>query len=481
MRLDCVNNLVERIERPSLQKREWLELQSNMRPPIGKSNLAEFPLKRDALVHPTVSQQRILLVEKQNPNDYRHNLTQIFRLTGPFDSTALEMALEHLVLRHDAFRMGFSDGDPSTVLVLSAGVRILEKEDLSGLVQSEQEKIISVLLDQNAMRPFDVVNGPLIRVLLIKIGEYETLLARTVHHIIYDGWSSGLFYRELADLYKNFSCGKDPCLPEFTFGFRDFIQWENDCLRQGKFLTQLSYWLKRLSKPPRLNFPVEYREGLGQPFLPGYMSFNLDYIISGHFRNLLKQYQVTEFIGFLAVFALLIEKYSSQGEVIIGCPMARRNWSEFENFIGYVADTQLFRIGLFNCPTFLKLAHHVRDVAVEAYENQNVPLPAIMYLLQGTAQYVPIYDVRFVYEGFPQPSLKLPGIEIQPFKVAQRGYGGSTRHLSLYITDVGTHFKGTLLYNSRLFSGSFAEEFLKNVKQIIYLIVQDPEASMFGF
>jgi len=436
-------------------------------------------LGHEEQVKPSLSQQRLLMVERLNPKDCRHNLTQTVRLKGLFNVEAMNVAIKHLVTRHDALRMSFSDSEFPTIVINGVSAVTIQSSDYSKFDDARQREQMAIdVLEKQALTPFDLIRGPLIRFSLIRLTDDEHILSYTVHHLVYDGWSEGILAKELKLIYEAILQKREIDLPNINFGFKDFIRWENNSLKTGKFSGQINYWLNQLSNPPTLKFPLEFPEQISKPFKAARFSFAFDKEISECLRRFFQKYKVTEFVGFLAALFTLVSRYSNQSDILIGSPLARRTCKEFENFIGYISDTHLFRVRLSDDETFWQLIRQIQKMALDVQENQNVPFPAIMQALQQTQEYVPIYDIRFAYQNFPMPPLKLNQLKISPINIQKRGYGGSTRHISLYMKETSSQFSGYILYNARLFSQKYIEKMVKDFKCIVFEILDNPNAML---
>src|SRR6476469_4768333 len=210
------------------------------------------------------AQQRLWFLDRFMPGNSFYNTSTALRLRGALNIAALEGSLTEMVRRHEALRTTFGsvDGQPVQIVApppgAAGGVAVhLRLEDLSALPASEGEATATRLANEEARRPFDLASGPLLRAALLRLGEQDSVLLLTMHHIISDGWSMGVFFRELSALYAAFATGQDSPLPPLPIQYADFATWQRGWLQGAVLAKQLGYWKRRLAGLPLLALPTD--------------------------------------------------------------------------------------------------------------------------------------------------------------------------------------------------------------------------------
>src|SRR5262249_54053491 len=236
---------------------------------------------------------------------------------------------------------------------------------------SEAERELETLriATQEAQIPFDLREVPLIRVKLLKLGELDQVLLATMHHIISDGWSMGVFIKELAALYEAYSNHRSSPLEELSIQYADFAYWQREWL--GEVIDrQLSYWKKQLAGISKLQLPIDHPRPAVQTFNGAAKTFLLKRELLNELKALSNSNGVTLFMTLLAAFKVLLYRYSGQQDIAVGTPIANRNRAEIESLIGFFVNTLVMRTELSNNPRFEELLERVRETALGAYQNQ---------------------------------------------------------------------------------------------------------------
>src|SRR5436190_4114463 len=306
------------------------------------------------------------------------------RLQGRLDVAALERTLTEIFRRHEVLRTVFAVRGDQPVQVIQPETEVkIPIIDLVDLDESEREAEALRLVDEEAKRPMDLANGPLLRFILLRLGADDHIAVLTMHHIISDGWSMGIFEREVATLYEAFSTGKASPLEELRIQYADYAAWQRKSLQGEVLKTQLQYWRQQLQgAPPVLDLPTDRPRPAIQSFEGAVQSLNLGAELSEQLKRLGRGEGATLFMTLLAAFATLLRRYSGQEDIVVGTPIAGRNRIEIENLIGVFINTQVLRTDLSGDPTFRELLHRVREVALGAYEHQDLSFEKLVDELQ---------------------------------------------------------------------------------------------------
>src|SRR6185369_15375556 len=288
----------------------------------------------------TFAQQRLWFLAQLQPDNTAYNINLAVRLTGPLDLEALERSLNEVVRRHEVLRTSFaaSDGKPIQVIApqLSFTLRVV---DNSTIAKDLQDAEIERRAIEQAHRPFDLREAPLLRMSLLRFAEEDHVVLFTMHHIISDAWSLNLLAVEMATLYEAFRHGNSSPLPPLAFQYADFAVWQREVL-QGELLeSQLKYWRQQLADASFvLDLPTDRPRLALQRSRGATQSFLLDESLTEMLVQLSRRENVTLFMTLLAAFQVLLYRYTGQADIIVGTPIAGRNRIETEKLIGYFAD-----------------------------------------------------------------------------------------------------------------------------------------------
>ena len=338
-------------------------------------------MKNEVFVFPTsFAQQRLWFVHQWEPGTPLYNIPCSFRLTGRLDVAALEQSFNELVRRHESLRTSFSDVDGQPVQVITPSLTVtLLVVDLSSIPGAEHESEALRLATEEARRPFDLTQVPLLRASVLQMAEQEHVLLLTLHHIVSDGWSMGVLFRELSALYNAFSTGKPSPLAELPLQYPDFAVWQRQWL-QGEVLEgQLSYWKKQLAKAPAvLDLPTDRPRPPVQTYRGARQSLVLSQALTSRLKAISRQESVSLFMTLLAAFQTLLYRYTQCDDILVGSPIAGRNRTDIEGLIGFFVNTLVLRTDLSGDPSFRELLGRVRKLALDAYAHQDLPFEKLI-------------------------------------------------------------------------------------------------------
>src|SRR5262249_10956654 len=273
-----------------------------------------------------------------------------------------------------------------------------------GLPEMEREVETMRWATEEAHKPFDLSRGPLLRTTLLRLGELEHILVLTIHHIVSDGWSMGVLYREIALLYEAFSSGKPSRLPQLPIQYTDFAHWQRQFF-QGKVLeSQYSYWKGQLDGvPPLLELPTDCPRPEVQTFRGASRPVQLTKSLAEALKAFSRQEGVTLFMTLLAAFETLIHRYTGQEDLVVGSPTVGRNQVETEGLIGVFVNMLVLRTDFSGNPTFLELLARVREVVLGAYAHPDLPFEDLIERLRikRTLSFNPLLQVMFVLQDTP--------------------------------------------------------------------------------
>ncbi|MBW3585942.1 MAG: amino acid adenylation domain-containing protein, partial [Cyanobacteria bacterium 0813] len=444
-----------------------------------KGSLQALPISlisREGDLPLSFAQQRLWFLDQLMSGTPLYNIPNPLRLKGSLNVTALEQSLSEIVRRHEALRTTFSavNGQPIQIIRPAANL-LLPIVDLRELPEAERELEAQRLATEEAQRPFDLVNEQLFRAQLLHLGEEEHLLLLTMHHIVSDGWSLGVFMRELTALYEAFSTEKSSSLPELPIQYADFAVWQNEWLVGEVLEVQLNYWKRHLGgQLPVLELPTDRPRPPVQTYRGAREFLELPKKSTDALKALSQKEGVTLFMTLLAAFQTLLYRYTGQEDVIVGSPIANRNRAEIEGLIGFFVNTLVLRTELSGDPSFRELLGRVREVALGAYTHQDLPFEKLVEELQLERDLSrnPLFQVMFVFQNAPISALEFRGLSLTPLEVHN---GTAKFDLTLELEESAEGIRGWFEYNTDLFDPLTITWMANNFQTLVEGIVAHPE------
>ncbi|MEG4248120.1 amino acid adenylation domain-containing protein [Microcoleus sp. Pol10D4] len=471
-----MSDLIERIAALSPQKRELLLQRLNHK----KENVSLekiLPQSRESNTFPlSFAQQRLWFFEQLTPGNFTYHTLVGVRLTGTLDARSLDRSLNELVKRHEVLRTAFKtiDGQPVQAIASNLELKILEI-DLRGLPETERSREVERLIAAEAKLAFDLSQAPLLRAKLLQLSDSNWVLLLSTHHIIFDAWSMGIFIQELATFYQAFCTGKPSPLPELSVQYADFASWQRQWLQGEVLETQLAYWKKQLGgNLPVLNLPTDRPRSAIQSFRGAVHKFTIPKAIAEEIVQLSQREKATLFMTLLAAFKTLLYRYTGQEDILVGSPIANRNRREIEELIGLFANTLVFRTNLSNNPTFKELLARVREVALGAYNHQDLPFDKLVEILhhERDLSHNPLFQVLFSLRNVRTSQIKLPGVTLSSLEIERKT---ARFDLALDLEEGLEGINATLEYSEDLFDASTARRIAGHFLTLLESIAANPE------
>ncbi|MFE1748583.1 condensation domain-containing protein [Coleofasciculus sp. H7-2] len=437
------------------------------------------------------AQQRLWFLDQLFPNNSFYNVPAAVRLTGSLNASALEETFNEIVRRHEALRTTFVTVEGQPIQAINPNLKIsLPVIDLRELPAAERETQAQQLTTQEAQRPFNLSTDPLLRVTLLRLDETEHIMLLNMHHIVSDGWSIGVLIKELAALYTTFASCRDGInpvsfpLPELPIQYADFAHWQREWLQGEVLETQLGYWRQQLAGISMLNLPTDRPRLAVQTYRGATQILQLPKSLSEALEALSQQEGVTLFMTLLAVFQILLYRYTQQEDIAVGSPIANRNRSEIEGLIGFFVNSLVLRTDLSGNPTFRSLLSRVKEVALGAYAHQDLPFEKLVEELhpERSLNQNPLFQVVFALQNAPMSALELPGLTLSPMEF----YSQTTRFdLEFHLWEKGQNnglwvdssegISGFVIYSTDLFDKATINRMLGHFKTLLEEIVANPE------
>jgi aspartate racemase len=451
------------------QKRSKLRHQDSSFQPIShRENRGSAPL--------SFAQQRLWFLNQLDPKSSFYNVSIARRLSGALNVEALKQTLSAIVARHEILRTIFAqvDGNPVQQIHESQNVG-LPVIDLTEWGEKEREIKVKRLLQKEAKRPINLSSDLMLRAILLRLHREEHVLLLVLHHIAFDGWSTGILLQEITALYKAFCIGKPSPLPELPIQYADYAVRQRERLQGEVLEEQLSYWKKQLSgAPPVLELPADRPRPAAQSFRGARQSLELSKVLTEQLKNLSRREGVTLFMTLLAAFETLLYRYSGQDDIVVGTPIANRNLTEIEVLIGFFVNSLVLRTDLRGHPSFRELLARVREVTLGAYSHQDLPFEKLVEETQPErkSSYNPLFQVMFAYQNAPKQALEMPGLTVSPVEIPNET---AKFDLSLSMVDTDRGLIGRLAYNTDLFDDTTICRILGNLQTLLKGVVENPE------
>ncbi len=428
------------------------------------------------------SQQRMWILDRFDPGNVAYNCPAAWRLEGSLDVAVLERALNEIVRRHGTLRTSFPLADGVPVQSIAEELRIpLSEVDLSALPEAERDEEARRLAREEERRPFDLVRGPLLRAQLLRLQPREHLFLVTIHHIVYDGWSTGVFLRELSDLYQAYSEGRVSPLPELPVQYVDFARWQRDWMRGQLLDDQLGYWKKRLAPPlPTLELESDRSRPAVQEYEAGMHWMRLPRPLGEGLRELSRSRGATLFMTLLAAFQVLLRRYTGQQDVVVGSAMAGRKRRETEDLIGFFVNTLVMRGDLSGDPTFLELLERTRQSALADFAHQDLPFEKLVEELhpQRDPSRNPLFQVMFALHNAPLKAVELPALNWR----FQEPEAPTTRlDWEVHLSESASGIQVTSLYKKQLFESETIDRMVGHFRTLLENVVAHPERRISEF
>ncbi|WP_165227153.1 non-ribosomal peptide synthetase [Aquisphaera insulae] len=368
-------------------------------------------LPRDGSPLPaSFAQQRLWYLDQVHPGDISYNIPMAVRLRGELDASALARAVSEIVRRHEPLRTTFEarDGMPLQRIAAPVDVPALELESLDG---ADDAKLIRRLRELGR-GPFDLASGPLLRARLLRLADQDHVLAIVLHHIVSDGWSTGVLVREATALYDAFRRGEPSPLAELPVQYADFAAWQRRQLSGDPLDAELAFWRGRLDGLVPVGFPADRATTERSSGRAGEVHARLDSDATAAVKRLGRDSGATLFMTLLAAFDVLLSRYSGRDDIAVGTPVAGRARPEVEGLIGFFVNTLVIRSDLSGSPTFRDLLDRVRRDALDAYSHQDLPFERIVGELRESP-----FRSMLVLQNAPLPPLEVEGLRISPIEI----------------------------------------------------------------
>jgi len=424
------------------------------------------PTRRDRALPLSFAQERLWLLDQMQPGNPAYNIPAAVRLLGLLDRAALERSLKAILQRHEALRTNFSlvAGEPMQVISPTATLTLLTT-DLRSLPDQQRECQMQAAIAIDIQKQFDLERDLLVRTHLFQLSDTESVLLVVIHHAVADGWSLGVFFRELAALYGALTAGRPSPLSPLPIQYADFAVWQREHLPAEVLPAQLAYWKQKLAGARSPQLPLDYPRPKTPSLRGASHSFELSSELSQALKTLSARSGATLFMTLLAALTILLARSTQQTDITVGTDVANRHRSELEGLIGFFVNILVLRADLSDNPSFQTLLARVRETTVEAYAHQDL---SFSQLATQMPQQAPLFQVLLVMQNKPVPEIELTGLKLAPVEVTN---GMAKFDVALFVTETERGIAGTWRYQTDLFKASTIERLSNRLEKLLSEIV----------
>jgi amino acid adenylation domain-containing protein len=438
-----------------------------------------LPVARHETLSASFGQQRLWLLHEMDGESPAYNIFTAIRLNGPLDPEALSRSLDEIQRRHEVLRTTFSfEAGQVVQLITEPETLQMPLLDLLGLPDEERKAELRRLAIEESRRPFDLSRGPMWRATLLRTGMEEHVLLLSVHHIVFDAWSVGVFMRELKLLYAAFKTNQPSPLPALPIQYADFAHWQREWLRGEVLETQLNYWKRQLAGADMiLKLPTDRPRPASPTMRGARATLMLPLSLGDALKALSRQENVTLFMTLMAAFNVLMRHYSKQDDILVATNVAGRNRGETEGLVGFFVNMLVLRTSMEGDPVFRELLQQLRETTLGAYVHQDVPFEMLVDKLnvKRSLTHTPIFQVVFTLQNAPGESLEIPGLSVDYLDVEKET---AKYDLVLNMFDTREGLIGSLAYSTDLFESSTINRMLEAFTALLQTIVARPEAKL---
>ncbi|CAO3566687.1 unnamed protein product [Mortierella alpina] len=441
----------------------------------GDSHLSIPRISRDGPLELSYAQQRLWFLTKIDGPTENYHIFRAFRLRGALDRVSLQRALDGLYARHESLRSVFPtvNGQPTVqTLPASDGLPMVILDVRQG---QEQESFIKQAALQEGVAPFDMERGPLVRAKLIQIAENVHLFLLTLHHIITDGWSMGVMFRDLSKLYDAYSSGLPNPLTPLPIRYSDYAAWQRQQLTLDKLDHQAAYWRKTLAGAPvSIDLPIDRPRPPQQSFAGASVQVRFESHLVCALRALSQKHRVTMFMTVLAAWSAVLSRLSGEDEIVIGVPSSNRSHQQLEQLIGFFISTLALRIDLSEEPSAGQLLKRVRKATMAAQAHQDLPFEQVVEIVQPPRRtdMTPIFQVMFAWQNNDIGKLDLEHVKAS---VEDTQFSDLKFDLDLELIEQDGEIVGDLKYSTALFDRQTIERHVGYLESMLRWMTNNTE------
>jgi hypothetical protein len=434
-------------------------------------------LAQDDIVTASFAQHRLWLVHQYDPGSSAYNMPSAWRLGGVLDVLAFDAAVRTLVSRHEVLRTRLELRDGRLLQRIEppgASQPALETEDLSHLPAADREARAAQWVRDEAIMPFDLERGPLMRVRLLRLAAADHVLAVTMHHVAADGWSMGIVVRDLCELYSAHAERREAKLPELGLQFGDYAAWEQDWLRGDALEPRLAYWRDLLDGASHL-LPLPTDKP--RPAVLSQYGDRVDLVLPATLCEALgavgARAHATLFMTLAAALSVLLHRHSGAEDLCIGYPVAGRAQEQLHDTVGFFVNTLVLRVRPVGSLRFRELLRQVREHVLDAQAHQDMPFDKLVEALKvpRNRSHSPLFQVMLALDNTGEAPLRLPGLDVRALPAPPIAH--AKFDLSLSLCNAARALEGEFEFNTELFSRATIELLTEQLIALLQAIAVD--------
>ncbi len=420
----------------------------------------------------SITQTTMWFIEKSSHNNNAYNIPCEIYLDGDVKPDILEKTFNLIIKQNESLRTSFEFiNDQLYFKVNQFQKTVIHFHDLSAMQENERQQRYCAEISRQRFQVFDLTRAPLFNCVLLKLKDNDFRFIFTIHHLIFDGWSNFLFFKQLADYYSQFSIGKEPAISALQWQYTDFCHWQTNYLKTSAPLAQLKYWQKKLDNhavtPP---LPIQKKlQGKGKS-RRYYVKISQD--VTGGLKKLATENNASLFMVLTALLQLQIHKYTGATDITTGTTIANRNLPETEEIMGLFINTLALRNEIKGNPSFEEFLVQVKNTLLEAYENQDIPYNTVYKNCGGTVNgKKPFFKISMVLQNLPWTKT-----DSYPIKVHYEELGSDSAKLSLIIVleERDNMLHGWYEYDTAYFEEKDIEVFSRNYISLAETLTKNP-------
>jgi amino acid adenylation domain-containing protein len=427
------------------------------------------PRQRSGPAPLSYSQETLWFLDRLAPGNPTYNVPFAFRMRGELDPAALEQAVATIVARHDSLRTYFGEGDDAPVQIVLPEAAV----DLEPVEVDDEEAALRRATELGE-QPFDLSSGPLWRASLIRIAPDDHVFVFIVHHIVFDGWSLGVFVQELRECYDALRAGREPSLEPLPIQYADYAEWQREWMSGETLDELLDYWRKRLEGLQVLEFPTDRPRPSTATFDGTFITRNLPVELVERTHELAKREGTTPFTVAISAFFALLHRYSGQDDLVVGSPTSNRAQEEVEPLIGFFVNMLVLRADASGDPTFRELVGRMKPVVQDGFAKGALPFEKLVDAVRPVRDpsRSPLFQIAATWQNASGEALSLAGLE-----VAQEFLDPGTARfdLSWNMRETGDGVEILPEFNTRLFDAEFVDRLVTHYGQLLYAATEDPD------
>jgi amino acid adenylation domain-containing protein len=422
------------------------------------------------------AQQRLWLLDRFDPGTAAYNIARAMRMRGALSIPALHESLAGVVARHESLRTTFADAGGEPVQVIAAHRSFeLPTIDLTSVPPADREANALGLIRDEAQHPFDLTTGPLMRAVLLKLSNDEHILLLLMHHIVTDGWSMSVLFKEITELYEAAAAGRPASLQSLPMQYADFARWQRASLTADVLDRHLTYWRTQLAGLDAvLELPLDRPRPARRTARGGLQRLTLPMQLANRLREISRAANATMYMTLLAAFQTLLWRHTGAEDIVVGSPIAGRSEVEHESLVGFFVNTLALRTKLSGAMTFAELLERVREVALEGYAHQDIPFEKLIEELNipRSLNHTPLFQVLFIMQNIPKQIFELPGLTLDELEF---DIDTAKTDLTLELAETDEGLYCALEYSTDVFETATATRLLGRFRTLLEGIAADPQ------